>query len=229
MVAAAGVTAVLGQGCSISPMPEPPAEQPTVELGDLTTKLPHGTNDPVAVEGSAGAASPPGATVRVFNLDTADPPAESVVRDDGSFTVELNLDVGQEARIQVLTATGRSTPVDFVAVANAAPPQPTTHALGSCLFLAPPLELDAAAGSAVAVSSECPSAVTIEAPVVRRAVPGFQVGTGGSWPAVLGSGDTLPVSVEFQASPGTLEEIFFIQASAPQQDRRPVTVFPATG
>jgi len=229
MAATASLAAALAQGCSISPMPEPPAEQPTVDLGSVTTKLPHGTNEPVTVEGGPGAASPPGAIVRVFNLDTADPPAESVVGSDGSFTIELNLDVGQEGRIQVLAETQRSSPIDFVAVGNGQPPALATRPLADCLLLEPALELDAAMGSAVTVSSQCPSAVTIDSPVVRRLVPGFQVGTGGSWPAVLGSGDSLSVSVEFQASPGTLEEIFFIQAAAPQQDRRPVTVFPAAG
>jgi hypothetical protein len=228
-IAAAACLSTLAPACSISPMPEPPAEQPKVDLGGLTTKLPTDHNDVIGIQGGPGAASPAGAVVRAFNLDTTDPPSESVVQPNGSFLVVLTMSVGQEGRIQVLAGTERSTPLDFVAVGTDLPPVAAERPLTECLLLAPALELDAATVGAVEVTSQCGAPVTIVAPYLRRTVAGFQVGAGGSWPAVLDTGEAVSVPVDFQANPGTLEEIFFIEATLPQNDRRPVTVFPATG
>lgn len=228
-VSVAVLCSLASVGCSISPLPEPPAAQPSVDLGSTKTKLAYNLNEPVGIEGGPGAASPAGATVRIFNLDAATSPRETLVADDGSFLVEIEMQPGDEARLQVLAPDARSKPVDFVVVGHDLAPEPSTHALGACLSLTPPLELDAATTSVVVATSACAEPVTLAAPYVRATATGFVVGDGGSWPATLATGDSVSIAVEFQASEGTLEEIFFVEATQPQGDRRSLTVFPDTG
>ena len=93
-VALALAALLLAAGCIISPKPEPPAAGASLDPGRVTTvDSRQGTGTDVGsllcVSGEPGSASPPGATVRIYNLDSTAPPVETVVRQDGSFSAQL--------------------------------------------------------------------------------------------------------------------------------------------
>lgn len=209
-------------GCSISPKPEPPTAKPKVEMGSVVTK-PTNSYGNCVVAGDPGAVDTVGATVRIYDLDNDLPAAEGLVKPDGSFSVEVFLTDGDELRLQVIADIGRSDPIDAIATECGKSLQLSTHALGDCLLVSPQAELDLAKGKSLEVTNHCTSSVQIEAPTARVAVPGLSVGQGATWPALLAPGSSVQVQVSFQ--PGSVaEEIVFIEASTPQQDRRPITV-----
>jgi hypothetical protein len=215
----------LGAGCSISPKPEPPAVKPKVEMGSVVTK-PTNSFGNCVVAGDPGAVDTVGATVRIYNLDNDQPAVEGIVKQDGSFEIEVFLADGDELRLEVIAEVGRSEPIDVIATQCGAKLVLSTRALADCLVLTPAAELDLANGQSVEVANHCAANVQIEAPLARRAASGLLAGQGAVWPAVLPSGSSVQVQVSFQ-SVGVAEEILFIEASSPQHDRRPITVIAA--
>ncbi len=220
------VVAVAGAGCSISPKPQPPVPGSGFDFGKVKTHD-TGTFGPKAIEGGPGAASPPGALVRAVNLELPEDPVDGIIADDGSFEVELTLTEGDEVRLQIIDGDDRSDPVDVVVGPDDTSPALAVRALGGCLTLTPPAEIDVAIEQLVEVHNGCGEGVTIIEPTLRRPTPGLSVGIGGTWPAQVAAGSSISVAVEFQAPEGTLEEIAFVEATAPESDRRPITVLPA--
>ncbi len=228
-VALAAVWALPGCSQVVSPKPEPPANEPTVNpeglIGHLSTNGP----DPVGISGDPGAVKPAGATVRVYNLDTADLPVQTTVASDGSFFAQIALNPGNELRVELVADGVRSKPLDLtIATADKTQPVVSVRPLADCLILEPALELDAARTGAIHVHNGCSVDVQIVAPTVRLPINGVSIGASGSWPAQLAPSTDLDVTVVFRPSDGTTEEIVFVEASGPQHDRRPITVFGAT-
>lgn len=213
------VIALSGPACFVSPRPEPP--QADIELDRIfTDPFVYGTT----VEGGPGAASPAGAAVRATSLESVAPPVEALIRDDGSFELELDVNPGDEVRFQVVTSTERGEPVDAVIGADGGL-SPAERALAGCLILAPPAELDLSEAGAVTVRNGCGEEVRLQEPRLRRPLAGIEIGGDLSWPLTVADGDEIRVRVAGETEPER-EEIFFIEASAPEPDRRPITIVP---
>ncbi|MBW2455773.1 MAG: hypothetical protein JRI68_14750 [Deltaproteobacteria bacterium] len=220
------VVAAVGAGCGISPKPQPPILGSGFDLGQVTTHE-TGSFGPKAIEGGPGAAGPPGAVVRAVNLELPDDPEDTIIADDGSFEVELTLFEGDEVRLQIIDDGFRSEPVDVVVGPDDTSPVLAVRALGHCLTLTPPAEIDVAVEQTIELTNDCGEMVTLVEPTLRRATPDLTIGAAGTWPAQVDAGNSLSIPVQFQAPVGTLEEIGFIEISAPASDRRPITVLPA--
>jgi hypothetical protein len=221
---AALAVGLFAAGCVISPKPEPPEAEPSLDLGATVVDTQVIGN--LDLRGEPGAAGPPGATVRAYPLGSDAPMQETTVAADGSFLLEGLAFDGEEVRVQVLTSTSRTEPVDLVMDLTWGPPVPATRPLADCLELTPALELDLAEQQAVQVMSTCAEDVTLAAPAPRRALPELELGADQTWPVTLAPGEQLTITVVLTAAPGFDEEIFFIEATAPTADRRPITVRP---
>jgi hypothetical protein len=204
-------------GCFVSPRPEPP--QATFDP-DLVSGV-YGWG--VTLTGAAGAAAPAGAVIRGTNLEDDSAPAEAVIQGDGSFELELNAEFGHEVRFQVIADGSRSAPLDAV-VEEGGTLRPGPRPLADCLSLDPAAELDLADELTVTVSNGCGEAVTLEAPRLRRSDAAVELGADLTWPLVLARGEE--VSVLVGAAELDDEAIFFIETSAPERDRRPITMVP---
>lgn len=228
-LAATVLVAVTGCNADISPQPEPPVRQDpfTVDFGQVEATVDSYSNSPSGLVGSPGSAKPPGATIRATNLERQDDPVETAIEDDGSFVLSFGVAVGDEVRLQIFADQLRSDPFDVRVEADAAPPTPVTRALEGCLMLSPAAELTLVSGvGSVEVDNDCDEAVVIASPTLRRPVPGLSAGDLQSWPATLAPGESLTVVVGTDGStPGPWSEVVFIEATAPQVDRRPVTVW----
>jgi len=221
----AWLCACFATACSISPKPEPPVDA-LPELDPSTVRITPARDygDPTGIEGGPGSASPPGATLRAWNLDEPTDPTDVVVGEDGSFAAHFDVFVGQEVRVQILAGTHRSTPMDFVVTSATGPAQPATRALGECLALDPPLEAVYPAVSSIRIVNACSGAVEIAAPVLRRPVPGLSAGQGTTWPVTLAPGAETELALNVQQGIGVFEEVLFVSATSPQTDRRPITL-----
>jgi hypothetical protein len=222
-ITSGALVALLLAGCVVGPLPEPPQ----VEL-DADKVL---TTDPShrgpGLWGQPEAASPAGAVVRLYPLDSAQAPLEAVVEDDGSFTFNLSPATGDELRLQVIAEAGRSRPVDLVVAGSGDDRhlRPATRPLGSCFLLDPEAALDLDQGRTITIDNRCAEELRIDEPALRRPIDGLVVGGAHSWPLRLAPGDSLTVELEPSAELDQ-EEILFIRASAPEVDRRPITVMP---
>lgn len=216
----AALLALVFHGCAIKPRPEPPpGEEPAVDLDKINLAFPGGPA-PIWVAGGPGAASPPGARLRAYNLDLAANPHETIIQDDGSFSFFVTGESGDEVRLQVLSDSKRSKPIDFILDD---PPTQSTRAL-DCLTLSPALELDLNTSSSLRITNDCPFDVRVEPPSLRRPVIGVAIGTNESWPIDLAPSAFATVSVTV-TTPDPFEEIAFISASSPSPDRYPVTLW----
>jgi hypothetical protein len=234
--AALFLAVALGVGCSLRPQPEPPPAEPGPELdGDLLTARP---TPPAAMFGGgisgAPGASPAGALLRAYNLDSSFPPAEVVVGSDGSFELSMDMLEGDEVRLQAFVGGKRSKPLDVIIGPDNSIPIPASRALAACLSVAPTLELDlgqvgsAPVDRAVVIANGCSFEVTVGAVGMRSPVDGLSVTSTGPMPVVVPSGGSSTVAIQYDAPSGTVgevEDILLIEVVAPERDRRPVTVF----
>lgn len=221
------VAANSGCQADISPQPEPPVRGAfEVDFGSVEAKADSYTNDPSGLRGGPGSAKPPGATIRAVNLDGVDDAVEGVIEADGSFALMFSIQLGDEVRVQIFANDQRSDPFDVFVVEDEAPPILAQRSLGNCWLLTPALELDLTAGSGrVRVQNNCTDDLVLGAPYLRRPVPGLTVGAGHTWPLTVTAGTQVEVTVEIDGStPVPMDEVVFLEATAPQNDRRPITV-----
>lgn len=208
--------------CGISPKPEPPDSVPVVNLGQVTAQEPS-DGDPTAIEGAPGAADPPGALIRATNLDSQDNPVDAVVADDGSFAIDMMLMAGDEIRLQVIDDTQRSEPADFVVGPGQSPPLPAPRPLADCFTLSPSTVARLDRFDAVVAFNGCDEALTVEV-ATRRSAPGLSFGGGMTWPMNLAPGASVSIPI-LAPDDAVFEEVVFVRATAPETDRRPVTLF----
>jgi hypothetical protein len=200
----------------------------------------------VHVVGGPGSASPPGATVRVYNLDSDAPAVETAVRDDGSFDVYVSASPTDELRIQVIADSSRSEPADTgpeeidttaTPSGGGAPPdylggggtggQPgAVGGLDSagCVLLDPPAELVVEQTGTLQVTNRCDYAIQLASPYLRVASPDITLGAERVWPAALEPGASLLFTVAIAPGSAFVEEIFFVTVSAPDYERHAITL-----
>ncbi len=217
-------------GCEISPKPEPPdatLDPNQVDVGVTDSEAVPTRGDGVVVRGGPGAASPPGATVRAYNLDSADSYVETTVAEDGSFELVVPGAAGDEIRIQVIADGARSQPSDAeappVGGVDGAPGTGGSLADG-CVEIDPPAELILGTQpDVVEIRNSCTTDVVVAAPTTRLEPSALMVGTGATWPATVLPGESLSVTVEVVAGAAFDEEIVFLWIGTPPE-RRAITV-----
>lgn len=215
------VVGVVSPGCVVSPLPEPP--QATIDIDLLNTDT-YWNGLPIV--GEPGAVSPAGALVRAYDLDSDTPPFETAANENGGFLLELATAASEaEVRLQVISEEARSQPLDVIVTQGVSELRPASRPLRDCLTLHPDAELDLTDGQSLTVTNRCEHTVTLEQPQLRRPTADLAVGEDLSWPLTIDADST--VDVLFVATEDfDTELIVFIEASAPERDRRPITVIP---
>jgi hypothetical protein len=225
--AALGV--LLSCGCTATPLPEPPAA--TVDFSRIHSPEISPTTTRIDLVGDPGA-GPPGKMLRVTNLDTGDPPVDVVIAGDGSFEISLPGEALDELRFHTRAGRERDLPADFVPGVGPVP----DPARIDCILLAPLQQQDfgfVSSGGTPAVHTitlrnECAAAVSVTAAYLRRASTAFAVGAGApTLPLELGPAQNLSWTLELSpASPGDVEEIFFVELTAQGEAARyPITLY----
>lgn len=217
------LVALLLAGCVMSPIPEPP--QATFIVDKVITENTQGMRSLGIITGDPGAASPVGATIRVFNLDAQYSPVDGQVEANGSFMLDLEVDEGDELRFQIITDEYRFDAIDLVAGPPNTVPVLAERPLADCLLLEPAAEIDLAATQTVVVENTCENDVQLEAPSLRAPLTGIEIGSDRSWPEVVTPGGSITVDVQVDPD-WDIEDIFFITVITPELDRRPITFVP---
>lgn len=225
----------IASGCSLRPQPEPPPVPPGPEINaDLLTAFPNGPAALAAgtIEGAPGAV-PPGAVVRVYNLERPVPNSETVADLDGSFSLELDSTEGDEVRLQAITDENRSRPLDVIIQSVGQTPVPAERALGTCLSVAPTQELafdTVATGGLVErtilVANGCAFPIVVSSANMRAPIDGLSLTPDAIVPRTVPPGTSMTIDVRYAApqTEGEVEDVALILIDTPVWDRRPVTI-----
>lgn len=218
-----GVVGLLG-ACGVSPKPEPPItvpKPPTFEAVPVVEADQGSTR--VRLVGEPLTVDPGGGMLRVYNLETADPPAEAPIREDGGFDIVLPASPGDEVRLEV-DSVG-SAPRDWIVTEAGEPLREVDHPLGDCLSVTPGIVfLKPGSSETVTVEDTCGVGIELSAPRTRGEAGAFELGSAESWPMSLVAGRAVELTAG--ADKGSIgdEAIYFVEATAPEADRRAITV-----
>jgi hypothetical protein len=218
--------------CGISPKPEPPittGKPPTLDDTLVSSRAPdegEAAEGHLLIVGSALAVDPPEGVVRAFNLDDSAPFVETDVSDDGSFELELNAAQGDEVRLEVIGLEASSGPSDLAIVEVGAALERVEPPFAGCLELTPGalLWLEPKQKGETQVVDYCGRGIELAEPRLRSNGDPLDIGGDIGWPLVLAKGE--PISIEVEATEGEAgdEYVFFVEATAPEVDRRAVSV-----
>lgn len=209
-------------GCTGKPVPEVPSlAPPNPDEIDFMS----GTSVPGDVRGGPGAVEP-GAQVWLAPLDQPVAPTVAAAAADGSFATMMMVFPGEEVRIQARLDDLRSDPVDVLVGAGA-----IVRPSADCLTLSPALELamgEVAVGDSATASIEVDNACGAEVQIggIRLRAPSTSVFIDTIGPLVVADGTTGTIDITFRPdASGLSEEVVILDVTAPEMDRRPVTVF----
>lgn len=223
--------------CGVSPRPEPPVTlppPPTLDESRLSYRVPGDGEAPeahVVIVGSADAvntadcAEAPGCVVRAFNLDDTSPPVDAAVADDGSFELELGAEEGNTVRLEGIGPTAASGPEDLT-LGRDGSLESLDAPLGDCLELNPRglMWLERQAEGKLEVANSCERAIELVEPRARSSRDRLELGQDQSWPLTLEVNGLISIRIEAtDGEPGD-EYVFFVEATAPEKDRRAVSV-----
>lgn len=226
---AAGLAAVwLTAACSVSPKPEPPItvpKPPTLQDTLVSWRALEPGGDTVVV-GRAGAVDPPEGLVRAYNLDSTAAAADAPVAADGSFEAALSIAPGDAVRLEVIGLAASSGPSDLVVAEVGAPLEPVASPLGDCLAIEPGglLWVEPGAGGLIRVQDTCGVGIELSAPRPRTEADRLEVGAELDWPLALQRGVPVDLAVRILSGEPGDEYLFFIEATAPEAERRAVSV-----
>ena len=224
--ASAGLTlAACGPGVA-TPIPEPPTlvlsriGPPELEMPETAT-----AGEGHRLFGRRGSA-PPGALIRVTNLERMDLPSVTTVKPDGSFEISVVVVDGEELRFDWLRGTERGAPQDAHFIKDVVWSHVEPSARFACLELSPGFELDFAQGTtqALGVQSSCAASVSLSAPRARLGLADFQLPT--QLPLSLLSNESVALRVGLnRTQTGALEDtLFFDVTLGSEMLRYPVTL-----
>jgi len=201
--------------CVGTPVPQPPA----LEEPDPTQLFNASTGGFIGGPGAV----PEGDQLWIAPLDVPVDPVLTPVEPDGSFTSSLSVEPGQEVRIQARGGEGRSRPIDLIA----SNPAEIVRATEGCLLLDaellfPTTRAGDSAERNLRVSNECGSDVTLTL-ALRRADAQWDTGAPGAMTIADGEARDLPITYRPDTI-GLNEEILFVEVTAPEADRRVVTL-----
>ena len=226
LLALLALLVLLPLGCLGTPQPDPPNIDPGHVFGWGTLGPPT-----VLIQGEAGAVVPSDAVLRIWSLQQQDPPADVTPAPDGSFSVEVPGNVGEEFRLQSRLDGDRSVPVDVVVVGEGPGlVAPAPRPLADCLRTSPALETTVPAGgrAVVRLRNDCAEPVVVSRVALRAPVSPFSVISPFVVPTApmdLPVGWVMPIVVEYSpAAGGPDEEILLIETTLPVVDRRPITL-----
>ena len=229
LASATALGAMLGCGCTATPLPEPPAA--AIDFSRVTTPEVSPATNVITLTGEPGA-GPPGKALRVTNLDTDDPAVEVVIAADGSFQISLPGSALDELRFHTRAGRERDLPADYVVgVGPIADPERI-----DCVLLTPLQQQDfgfvsiggAPAVHTITLRNECAGSLSVTAAAPRRASTVFALGAGAPvLPLDLTPGENLSWTLEFSpSSVGDAEEIFFVEVAAEGEPARyPLTLY----
>ena len=206
-----------------TPMPEPP----TLNLSSVgppeLVSAPEGDSRHIA--GKRGTA-PPGAVLRVTNLDQQNPPSVVNVRPDGSFDVIIGVSSGEELRFDWALGGEQGAPQDARVIDDATSFHLEPAARFACVKLMPGSSLDFAAGATqrFIVRNDCSSTVSLSAPRTRLGSPDFALNT--ALPLTVPSAESASLDLSFtRAQSGAREDTLFIDlANDGTTIRYPITL-----
>jgi hypothetical protein len=208
-----------GSDWTATPLPEPPAlDGSRIRRPDITIAV-TGT---IWIEGDPHSASV-GATLRVTNLDTTDEPATTTVASDGSFSIEVPAEPGNEIRIDAVSRHGRSEPIDLI-VDSELIPSPRHD----CVRLSPEFSLEFREGSRaeeLTVHNLCDQEVALADPRARLALEDFTLES--ELPLTIPAGESTALEFEFtESSPDARENVFFVNIEVDGElIRYPITLY----
>ncbi|APR75106.1 Hypothetical protein A7982_00452 [Minicystis rosea] len=213
---------LLMAGCGVSPQPEPPSiDISLLELGK--------TESGALLTGSPGAVKPGGSTLTALDLDDVSPASSVVVAMDGSFSTPLTGDPLHVYRVQAELDTRLSDPLDVTGVMGIAP-GPASEVKGplaACLTLDPAREigpLDAGDSVTVTLTSACANATTVGSLPLRLGSAAWSVAAP-PLPLVIPASSSASFTVTFDPVGGDArDDILFVQITAPEMGRRPLTL-----
>jgi len=212
----AALAVPLQLGCSVTPVPEPPAldaNKISVPPGPMTTS----TMIPILGEARA---APPLASVEVTNLDTTEASVEATARRDGSFELAVSGDAGNELRFQAMVGSSRTPPLDFIIQGREIGPS-ERH---PCVKVGPGYEAFAARDGSIEITIEnsCAVPVTLDGARMRLGSGGFSLTT--PLPVDLPSGTSATLWLDSQGGPS--EDVLFIDVVVSGRSiRYPFSVF----
>jgi hypothetical protein len=210
-------------------MPEPLSLVPS-RVGPAETYVVNAAiaRTPVSFVGDKGAA-PANASLRVTNLEDTSLPVVTTTRGDGSFTVSVGVDRGDELRFVAVLDDRRLAPVD-VRVGQQYSFAPVDRP--ACVQLDPGYALDFGKGGAtrsVVVENACEDAVTLSSPRLRLALPEFTIPS--DLPVTLEPGEKATLAIQFtvdaavSAQPKEREDVLFVDVTEQGTTTRyPVTL-----
>jgi hypothetical protein len=220
-----GLTALL-LGCTISPVPSPPVDQPDLDEDGLSLNGPESTVDLegyVTISAAPGTVDPAEGVVVVTNLDTTDVPSQVAVRDDGSFSIAVVAAALQVLRLQVVADT-RSEPIDLALNATASSFSVVVPVL-DCLQLEPArwvgLESDQDSRS-IALRNECEDTVQIDPPTLRRGQAGLSFAA--TTALEIEPGATAFITVNANGAGAEVEDVLLLDVVSPAVERRAITI-----
>ncbi|MBN1610553.1 MAG: hypothetical protein JW940_28240 [Polyangiaceae bacterium] len=218
--------------CGVSPKPEPPitvGKPPTLDDTLVSSRVPdqgEAAEGHLFVVGSALAVDPPGGVVRAFNLDDTEPLVDADVSDDGSFELELSAKQGDEVRLEVIGLEASSGPSDLTIVELGAALEPVEPPLVDCLGLSPGglVFLAPQQKGEIEVVDYCGQGIELAEPRLRTDRDYLEIGGDLGWPVTLEKNE--PITIQVRATEGEPgdEYVLFLEATAPQADRRAVSV-----
>ncbi len=222
------VAAWLSTACSVSPKPEPPItvpKPPTLEASLVSWR----TLDPggaTVIVGRAGAVDPEAGFVRAYNLDTTAAAVEAPVTADGGFEAPLSVEPGDTVRIEVIGLAASSGPSDLVVAEPGAPLDPSASPLGDCLAIEPGglLWVEPGVEGEVRVQDTCGVGIELTAPRPRTDADRLEVGAELNWPLALERDVPVGLTVRILSGEPGDEYLFFLEATAPEPERRAVSV-----
>jgi hypothetical protein len=194
-----------------TPVPQPPAALPAdaVALAERGSEVQAGGERAVAnvpLTGAAGAA-PPGAIVRVTNLEDTSRPVATTAGGDGSFVITVGVALADELRFEVLTADGRSQPTDLRFELDSLVPVTRFE----CLRVTPGLLVAADRTPQVTVSNNCEATASLSA--LRWRLPVEELSATSQFPAEVAPGETISIQLAAVRSAAGLENILFFDAT----------------
>lgn len=221
-VARLGLLLALVGGCVVSPQPSPPD---IVFDGELVG-LSRGVELVAAVAGfeaAPGTVDPATGVVVVTNLDNASAPSFAEVRPDGSFVLAVPGFAGQRFRFQAKDGDARSQPFDL-RLSSAGDTALGLPAQPGCLVLTPRswIRLDGPGDArSIVVGNQCPDAVSIAPPRLRRGLAGFTFSAASAIQLAPGAIATITVHASAGSEP---EDLLLLDVTAPVPARRAVTL-----
>jgi hypothetical protein len=156
-----------------------------------------------------------------------DDPETTTVDSDGSFSLEVLAEPGDELRVDAVNRHGRSEPIDLI-VEDELIPSPRHD----CIRLAPEFSLEFREGSRaeeLTVHNLCDLEVALTDPRARLALEDFSLES--ELPLTIAAGESAALEFEFaESSPDAREDVFFVDIEVDGElIRYPVTLYAPEG